>query len=260
MKFFSIAGLVSLFLGHILVMGSAIPETRNPTVQSRAANSCGDTTAATVYYTAFSLNADRVHGINTKAAFADGNTRGTAWETDSPVFGGWTAPGQLNTVPLYAFGRIATVDFVYIISTNGNPPPTPSGFNLIGILGYVYPTQICGSVPLYGASLASPTDHWYTTQLNEHDAIVSVGWTDLGITAYVLPVDVPELHLEAEPAEPAPTQLLSCGYAVEDVVVLASTSEGEKGCRCRVKGSTAGGSLSNFLENETRVVPFTPPT
>ncbi|KDR69708.1 hypothetical protein GALMADRAFT_145414 [Galerina marginata CBS 339.88] len=190
MKRFSIAGLVSLFLGHILVMGSANPETRNPTVESRAANTCGDPTEATTYYTAFSLNADRVHGIDTKAAFADANTRGTAWETDSPVFVGWTAPGQLNTVPLYAFGRIGTVDFVYIISTNGNPPPTPSGFNPIGqVIGYVYPTQICGSVPLYGASLASPADHWYTTQLNEHNEIISRGWTDLGIIAYVLPVD-----------------------------------------------------------------------
>jgi len=189
MKNFSTASLVSLFLGQILVMGSYITENHNSTLQGRAANNCGDPTVSTVYYTAFSLNADRVHGINTKAAFADGNTRGTSWETDSPVFRAWTSPGQINTVPLYAFGRIATVDFLYIISTNSNPPPTPSGFNLIGIIAYVYPTQICGSVPLYGASLPSPTDHWYTTELNEHNQIVSLGWTDLGITAYVLPVD-----------------------------------------------------------------------
>lgn len=189
MKSFSIAGLVSLFLGQILVMGSSIAETRNSTVQSRAANTCGDPTVATTYYTAFSLNADRAHGINTKAAFADGNTRGDAWEIDSPVFSGWTSPGQLNTVPLYAFGRLTSTDFVYLISTDGNPPPTPSGFGLLGIIGYVYATQICSSVPLYGATLPSPPDHWYTTELNEHNEIISLGWTDIGIIAYVLPVD-----------------------------------------------------------------------
>lgn len=156
-------------------------------LQSRAANTCGDPTLATTYYTAFSLSADRTHGIGTKAGFATQNTLGSDWETDSALFRGWLAPGQLGTVPLYAFARTASVDFVYLISTNGNPPPTPAGFANPEIIGYVYPTQICGSVPLYGASFASPPDHWYTTELNEHNEIISFGWTDVGITAFVLP-------------------------------------------------------------------------
>jgi len=189
MKNFSIASLVSLFLGQFLVIGSVITENHNSTVQSRTANNCGDPTAATTYYTAYSLSVDRTHAIGTKAGFANQNTIGSDWETDSPVFRGWTAAGQINTVPLYAFARTTSVDFVYLISTDGNPPPTPSGFTASGIIGNVYPTQICGSVPLYGASFASPPDHWYTTELNEHNEIISFGWTDIGITAFVLPVD-----------------------------------------------------------------------
>lgn len=157
--------------------------------QNRGPNTCGDPTLATTYYTAYSLGVPGVHGINTNAAFADQNTRGSKWELDPPVFDSWTSPGQINTVPLYAFGRTSSPDFVYLISTNSNPPPTPSGFAFIKILGYVYPSQICGSVPLYGATFASPPDHWYTTKLNEHNEIISLGWTDIGITAYVLPVN-----------------------------------------------------------------------
>jgi len=190
MKSFSVASLVSLFLCQFLVMGSGITKTYNSTVQSRAADTCGDPTVATTYYTAYSVSPAKSHGINTKASFAFDNTIGFEFEIESPLFRGWKSPGQINTVPLYAFGRIASQDFIYLTSTTGNPPPTPSGFNSApAIIGYVYPTQICGSVPLYGAAFASPADHWYTTELIEHNEIISLGYTDIGIAAYVLSVD-----------------------------------------------------------------------
>ncbi|KIJ33452.1 hypothetical protein M422DRAFT_264556 [Sphaerobolus stellatus SS14] len=121
------------------------------------------------------------------AQFVAVQTLGQNWQIDRPSFIAWTSPGQPSTTPLWELINPTTRDVVYLLSTNGITP-TLSGFSAAGIISYVYPTQICGSVPLYAA--AGPSDHWYTTNLIEHDELLGVsGWTDDGIAAYVLPVD-----------------------------------------------------------------------
>lgn len=131
----------------------------------------------------------QAHGINTRARFVNSDARGGGpWLLNVAAFHAWTSPGQPNTVPFYVFYNPTTKDFVYLISTDGNPPTAPSGFGAGTIVAYVYSTLICGSFPLYAASLPSVGDHWYTTDLVEHNTLLKVyGWIDAGITAYVLP-------------------------------------------------------------------------
>jgi hypothetical protein len=89
-------------------------------------------------------------------------------------------------VALWQLNDNATTDVVYLTSSGGTTP-TLSGFGPVGIIGYVYPTQICGSVPLHATT--GPGDHWYTTDLIELNGIVGqTGWTDDGIAAYVVPL------------------------------------------------------------------------
>lgn len=112
---------------------------------------------------------------------------GEGWDIKEPSFLAWTSPGQPSTVPLY-YLNTPTDRLAYLISSDGIPP-TLSGFETGRIIGYVYPTQICGSVPLYGAAFSATGTHWYTTNLNDHNSLVSLGWVDAGVTAYVLPLE-----------------------------------------------------------------------
>ncbi|KDR77653.1 hypothetical protein GALMADRAFT_37148, partial [Galerina marginata CBS 339.88] len=77
-------------------------------------------------------------------------------------------------------------DAILLLSTDGNPPAA-SGFTVQTIIGYVYASQVCGSVPLLGAFQQTAGDHWYTTDPGEHSSLLASGWTDAGIAGYVLP-------------------------------------------------------------------------
>ncbi|KAF8904673.1 hypothetical protein CPB84DRAFT_1643691, partial [Gymnopilus junonius] len=102
---------------------------------------------------------------------------------------GWTDAGIAGynfTVPLYRYdsGTGTHLDYLYSTATSS---PTP-GFTEGLIIGYVYETQICGSVPLLGVWNKAVGDHYYTTQVGEHrELIATSGWTDAGIAGYVLP-------------------------------------------------------------------------
>jgi hypothetical protein len=156
--------------------------------QPRTTETCGDPSLATTYYEAFE-SAFAVHGINTMATFVNAEAFGGQWQIKRPSYKAWTEPGQPSTTPFYAF-LSPTNKLVYVASNDGSAPPPPSGFQNPPVLaGYVYLTQICGSIPLYGAA-ATTGDHWYTTDLLEHnELIVEPNWTDVGIAAYVLPID-----------------------------------------------------------------------
>lgn len=80
-------------------------------------------------------------------------------------------------------------DYNFLPAVNGSAP-TASGFSIQGIAGYVYSTQICGSVPLLSAVNAAASDHWWTTNQNDHaDLLASgTGWVDGGVAFYVLPL------------------------------------------------------------------------
>ncbi|KAJ7753235.1 hypothetical protein B0H16DRAFT_1544923 [Mycena metata] len=60
---------------------------------------------------------------------------------------------------------------------------TAGGYSDCGIMGYIYPTQVCGSVPLYRAHfIAVNTDYLYTISAADRDnAVENQGFTDEGV-------------------------------------------------------------------------------
>lgn len=105
------------------------------------------------------------------------------------VFLGFPIQDPQNfTTPLYRLSDIATTDWIFAVGTDGNPPSVP-GFAVKAIIGYVYSTQVCGSVPLLAAFNAAAGGHYYTTKVNDHAELITLaGWVDAGIAAYVLPL------------------------------------------------------------------------
>lgn len=160
------------------------------------------------YYEAYNPSF-QVHGLNTRTQFIVLNAVDNQdWHIMAPSFKAWAMPGQPGTFPLFGLFDQTLTDFLYVVATDGSTPQV-TGYANKGIIAYVYPTQVCGSVPLYGASLPSTSnsDHWYTTDLAEKNLLVNVsGWADTGILAYVLPLNgtsmltCPNFACFAEPA------------------------------------------------------------
>lgn len=159
-------------------------------IKARAANTCADPTIVTTFVQAFDAGRT-THLLGPRWVFvnADKPTTGAGeWVIQGAIFRAWQAQ-QDFTVPMYTFFNPTTTDYVSVISTDGNPPPVPSGFTQPqGIRAYVYPTQVCGSVPLFALFQQSAGDHWYTTDTDERSSLISLGWSDAGTLAYVLPL------------------------------------------------------------------------
>ncbi|KIJ26320.1 hypothetical protein M422DRAFT_272608 [Sphaerobolus stellatus SS14] len=164
----------------------------NSSDQRRAADTCADPTLADVWVEAYnpSLTA---HIIRSPWVFVASIAMGLDWQFQGPVFRAWENPQEF-TVPLYEFNKPDNTDILFLPSTDGNPP-TVAGYENSGITGYVYATQVCGSVPLLVAANAATTDHWYTTNVLHHSSIVASGWTDEGVAAFVLPLTSGKLFL-----------------------------------------------------------------
>ncbi|KDR67367.1 hypothetical protein GALMADRAFT_147156 [Galerina marginata CBS 339.88] len=167
--------------------GKALNTTHEVNNKARAPNTCADPTLASVWVEAYSPSA-RAHTIQPRWIYANlDTTAGNDWTIQGAVFLAWE-DAQPFTFPLYLVFNPALNDYIYIPSTTGSPPVLPSGYGFGGIVGYVYATQVCGSVPLLSAFQASFGDHWYTTDASEHSRIIASGWAEAGIVAYVLPL------------------------------------------------------------------------
>jgi hypothetical protein len=56
-----------------------------------------------------------------------------------------------------------------------------------GVVGYLAPIQVEGTVPLYRMSLAYPPLHLWTTDLNEYNVLADRGWVREGVVGFVVP-------------------------------------------------------------------------
>ncbi|PPQ72094.1 hypothetical protein CVT26_006872 [Gymnopilus dilepis] len=156
-----------------------------PTPKRRDANTCADPTLAEVWLQAYSPS-QKAHAIDEAADFATAVDNGADWQIQKAEFIAWKTPQEF-TVPLYVLNNPTTQDFIYIMSTDGTVPQA-SGFNTQGIVGYVYPTQTCGSVPLFALFQDTFGDHWHTTSVPERESFIRTGWIDSGTVAFVLPL------------------------------------------------------------------------
>ncbi|KAF8968604.1 hypothetical protein BDZ97DRAFT_1799249 [Flammula alnicola] len=176
---------VTLSLTSSIFGGKAAVIRMESSLQQRSANACADPSIAVTYIQAFSQTI-KAHTLDDRIQFVNADTVQGDWAFQGEAFLAWTTP-QDFTIPLYRFLTQTNQDYLFTISTDSNPPTVP-GFNFDAIVGYVYSSQVCGSVPLLGAWNQKFGDHYYTTDADDHSALLAVGgWVDAGITAYVLP-------------------------------------------------------------------------
>ncbi|KAF8879969.1 hypothetical protein CPB84DRAFT_1751510 [Gymnopilus junonius] len=142
---------------------------------------CANITAAVTYIQAFSPQI-KAHTLDTRAAFVNADTTQGDWQFQGKVFRAWETQ-ETSTVPLNRFLTQVNQDYIFTTASS------VSGFGANGVVAYVYPSQICGSIPLLGASNSAAGDHYYTTDAHEHASLTSGGWSDAGISGYVLPLD-----------------------------------------------------------------------
>ncbi|KAJ7269559.1 hypothetical protein C8J57DRAFT_1606947 [Mycena rebaudengoi] len=97
-----------------------------------------------------------------------------------------------STVPLFCLLNTVSTAFFYTTSeTERDAARTTRGFSDFDTAGYIYPSQVCGSVPLYRLHfVAANSDYIYTTSTAERDdAVNNKGFTYEGIAGYVLTLE-----------------------------------------------------------------------
>ncbi|KAJ6586537.1 hypothetical protein DFH09DRAFT_910690, partial [Mycena vulgaris] len=92
------------------------------------------------------------------------------------------------TVPFFSLINARTTSFFYTTNATERSNALAAGYSDYATTGYIYPTQVCGSVPLYRAHfIGANTDYIYTTSVTERDnAIVNQRFVDEGIAGYVI--------------------------------------------------------------------------
>ncbi|KAF8160057.1 hypothetical protein B0H34DRAFT_427965 [Crassisporium funariophilum] len=183
MKLSSYIGLIYILLAAAKVT-KATAEGRR--LEIRATATCVDPTTAVNAYQAytpgwqahlFDLNlANIVGGIST----------GSDWQYQGVLARMFPTPSNF-TVPIYRLLGSPT-DYLFLVSPTGKAPSV-AGYSVDGVVAYVYPAQVCGTIPLYSVYNAALGDHWYTTDLAARNRMLQLAYIDSGIQGYVLPLD-----------------------------------------------------------------------
>uniref|UniRef100_A0A8H7XMH8 DUF5648 domain-containing protein n=1 Tax=Psilocybe cubensis TaxID=181762 RepID=A0A8H7XMH8_PSICU len=182
---FVVSILLSFFIK--VASGHTVATFANSTIEERAAATCADPTLTDIYVESYSPSS-KFHLLQLRTEFVDSLTDGNGdFGFQGNIFRAWSTP-QPFTFPLYRLVTPPPLDYLFVLSTDGNPPVVP-GFQTDLITAYIYSTQVCNSIPLYSVARASATYHYYTTVISERDDMINNrGWTDSGIVGYVLPL------------------------------------------------------------------------
>ncbi|KAH9475606.1 hypothetical protein JR316_0012723 [Psilocybe cubensis] len=187
-----------------LSFGAEAASTAPGTSPSAPKSKCADP-KLTARYVTFWDAGRTTHVVDQRWQFVNNVVPANAgeWTFQGDNFCAWPS-AEDSTVPVYLFINPSTLDYQYVLSTDGSVP-APSGLANNGIRAYMYAKEKkdCGTVPLYELSNPNVGDHWYTIFERERDSLLALGsgWVDEGIFAHVLPLKR-RLQLQAPGSSP----------------------------------------------------------
>ncbi|KAJ7802491.1 hypothetical protein B0H14DRAFT_2892134 [Mycena olivaceomarginata] len=92
-----------------------------------------------------------------------------------------------STVPFFCLRSATSTAYFYTTNQTERDAARASGFTDFMTVGYIYPTQVCGTVPLYRLHfVAANADYMYTTSAAERDnAVLNLRFIYEGVAGYV---------------------------------------------------------------------------
>jgi uncharacterized protein (TIGR03437 family) len=119
------------------------------------------------------------------------------WAQEGPVgqiLNGPRAIGGVNAKPFYRLYNSSSLQHLWTTDRNEyftlREEPNWSAENFVG---YIYPTQVSGTIGFYRLSYNYLPIHLWTTDYNEYQTLPSRGWTQEGVAGYLFPTGAAQL-------------------------------------------------------------------
>ncbi|KAF7374141.1 hypothetical protein MSAN_00295500 [Mycena sanguinolenta] len=211
-------GAAPLFLQRLLLLSKdqfsprALRNQSHPTFEPQWAT-CGDVSDLApfveLYVAPVTTHVYTIYDKNITSSFVDSPSGTQFLGIAAFIF----SIQDTSTVPFYCLHSAAQTAYFYTTNETEREAALATGFVDYMIAGYIYPSQICGSVPLYrlhllAANLAN-SDYMYTTSETDRENAITLGFTYEGIAGYVYDL----LSCEALPARTTFSLLTDVGLA-----------------------------------------------
>ncbi|KAJ7734991.1 hypothetical protein B0H16DRAFT_134628 [Mycena metata] len=184
----SVSSKIFTALAGVIQVSALLPRLEESNLNLRAEATCGDVSNLApftqVYVPASTQHVYSIYNNNVTNFFV-GNPSAQYQGIAAFIF----SIQDTSTVPFYCLHNSAVTAFLYTANQTELAIALASGYTLSFTAGYIYPTQICGSVPLYRLHfIAANSDYIYTTSVTDRENAIAMGFTYEGVAGYVYDV------------------------------------------------------------------------